>query len=121
MRVILPYLCVFILFFNRSFYAQQAEQIWKFKYEKGAFQALEKELDLIIQTNHPEKHDALKLFGDLYKVRGDVETAYFYWKKSDAILRRIDPGLNSRAIELAHLSNFYFEKLNVSFVISLRH
>jgi hypothetical protein len=111
-RVILPYLCVFILFFNCSFYAQQAEQIWKFKYEKGAFQALEKELDLIIQTNHPEKHDALKLFGDLYKVRGDVETAYFYWKKSDAILRRIDPGLNSRAIELAHLSNFYFEKLN---------
>ena len=99
-----------MLFFNYSFYAQQAGQIWKSRYEKGAFQTLEKELDSVILTNHSEKHDALKILGDLYKVRGDIETAFFYWNKSDSILKIERPGLNSKAIELAHLSNFYFEK-----------
>ena len=112
MRVTLPCVCFLILFLNCSFYAQKDRQSWKAEFEQGSFYFLEKELDSTIHTNHPEKHEALKSLGDLYKVRGDIETAYFYWKQSDSILKTIDPGLNSRSIELAHLSNFYYEKFN---------
>lgn len=112
MRVTLPCLYFLILFFNCHLYSQIDRQAWKDQFKRGSFDFLEKELDSIIQTNHPEKKEALKILGDLYKVRGDVETAYFYWKQSDAILNRIHPGLNSKAIKLAHLSNFYFEKFN---------
>ena len=112
MRVTLPYLYFLILFFNCNLCAQIDRQAWKDQFELGKFVSLEKELNLIIETNHAEKHDALKILGDLYKVRGDVETAFFYWNKSDSILKIERPGLNSKAIELAHLSNFYFEKFN---------
>ena len=97
---------------NGSIHAQQAKQSWKTKFEKGSFESLEKELDSVIQMNRPEKQAALQLLGDLYKVRGDVETAYFYWKQSDSVLISKAPGLDSKAIELAHLSNFYYEKFN---------
>ena len=102
----------FALLLPSNNYAQKERQSWKNLFEFGSFDSLEKELDSIIQTNHPEKHDALKILGDLYKVRGDVETAHFYWKQSDSILNTINPGLNSKAIELVHLSNFYYEKFN---------
>ena len=109
---------MFILFYclalllSSNNHAQNQSDLWKVKFENGSFHSLEKELNAVIQTNHSEKHDALKILGDLYKVRGDVETAFFYWNKSDSILKIERPGLNSKAIELAHLSNFYFEKFN---------
>ena len=101
-----------MLFLSFSIDAQNQNYLWKEQFELGTFDSLEKELDSVIQNNHPKKHEALKILGDLYKVRGDVETAHFYWKQSDSISKTIDPGLNSKAIELAHLSNFYYEKFN---------
>ena len=92
--------------------AQNQRHLWKEQFELGSFDSLEKELDSAIRNNHPKKHEAFKILGDLYKVRGDVETAHFYWKQSDSISKTNDPGLNSKAIELAHLSNFYYEKFN---------
>ena len=112
MRVILPCLFFLILFFNSNLFGQSDRPSWKKQFERGSFDSLEKKLDSIIQTSHLEKKEALKILGDLYKVRGDIETAYFYWKQSDSILNTINPGLNSKAIELAHLSNFYYEKFN---------
>ena len=109
MRFTFILFCYFILFLNGSIHAQQAKQSWKTKFEKGSFESLEKELDSVIQMNRPEKQAALQLLGDLYKVRGDVETAYFYWKQSDSVLISKAPGLDSKAIELAHLSNFYLQ------------
>ena len=112
MRYSFQCLCCFILFFNLNSRAQDDRKNWKDQFELGSFDSPENELNSVIQTNQNGKHYALKILGDVYKVRGDIETAYFYWNQSDAILNRIHPGLNSRAIKLAHLSNFYFEKFN---------
>ena len=112
MRVVLPCLCYLLLSFSFKMHAQNLRHSWKDQFKRGSFVSLEKELDSIIQTNHPDKKEALKILGDLYKVRGDVETAHFYWVQSDSISTTINPGLDSKAIELAHLSNFYYEKFN---------
>ena len=107
-RVILFFF--FVIIFGRIY--SQSEYYWKGQFEQGLFYSLEKELNSDIYSNHPKKKEAFKLLGEIYKVRGDIETANFFWKKSDSILLQTYSGWNSKAIQLAHQSNYFYEKFN---------
>ena len=86
---------------------------WVVKFEKGDFEELEYSLIFIIDSAEtPHKHIALKILGDIYKIKGDVETAMTFWKQSDSILNSVKPNQKSTAIRLGHLSNYYYEKFN---------
>ena len=93
--------------------AQTTPKTWALKFQRGDFDTLEDTLDAVInnaETDH--KYIALKLLGDIYKIKGDIETAMTFWKRSDSLLNSVKPNQKSTAIRLGHLSNYYYEKFN---------
>ena len=59
--------------------AQTNPTDWIIKFEKGDFDTLEHTLDSIIDnTDASQKYIALKILGDIYKIKGDIICASLY-------------------------------------------
>ena len=89
---------------------------WQVSFERGEFTSLLPSLKNSV--HHPNlkiQQYACRLLGDIEKVKGDFETALYYWNQSDSIGQEIgiaNPAL--RAIRLGHLSTYFYEKFDVS-------
>jgi len=88
----------------------------KHKIEIGAFKNLEKEFDEKISKSksHKEKLQLFQLYGDFFKLKGDIDQALVFWKKSNHIRSKIyKKGDYHLAWNFALRSNYYYEKMNI--------